>query len=387
MNKELSISTLTAIVLTILWTIFNRSHIDAFFLVINLPLSFILYWMLFSIGTPVVSQGFRYGIKDSLLKTAVFPASLLFIYYLYLGVNGQPIFQGASIFLPYFILFPVLAFYHSPRNFRNIRTLDFLVLILFLLPVTLVKLPERSDLPIVGYSYDSVYRVMILLVTVYAFVVVRRLPDVGVRLDFSWKKIWTTAWVYGLFLLFIFALGYGLDFIKIGESRTWDMAYIERVIGKFLSILLHTALFEELFFRGLLQNMLSKRIKQTAIPMQYWIIGGLSLLILSFITGVGMKDGMVWFPLLITFILFLTAAGLSGMFSGFQHHYLALAITSCIFGLVHWHSGSVIFVGFAMIGGWAYGYVYWRTRNVFYAAFLHALVNISPMLMGFQLMK
>jgi len=91
--------------------------------------------------------------------------------------------------------------------------------------------------------------------------------------------------------------------------------------------------------------------------------------------------------LLIAFILFLAAAGLSNMFTGFQHHYLALAITSCIFGLVHWHSGSVIFVGFAMIGGWAYGYVYWRTKNVFYAALLHALVNISPMLMGLQLMK
>lgn len=387
MNKELSISTLSAIVLTILWIFLNRSDMGTLFLVINLPLFFMLYWMLFSIGTPVISQGFRYGIKNSLLKTMVFPAVLLLVYYLYLSINHQPVFQGASIFLAYFIFFPVLAFYHHPRNFRNITILDFLVLVLFLLPITLVKLPERSDLPIGGYSFDSVYRIMILLVTVYAFVVVRRVPDVGFRLDFSWKKIWTTIWVWGLFLIFIFVLGYAMDFVKVGESRTWDVAYVENIVRKFLSILLHTALFEELFFRGLFQNMLSKQIKQTAVPMLYWMIGGLSLLILSFITGIGMKDGLVWFPLLIAFILFLAAAGLSNMFTGFQHHYLALAITSCIFGLVHWHSGSVIFVGFAMIGGWAYGYVYWRTKNVFYAALLHALVNISPMLMGLQLMK
>lgn len=386
-NKEITSGTLAALILTLLLGFFNRSQSDVLFWVMELPLFFILYWMIFSIGTSVVSHGFRYGIKNSLLKTAAFPAVLLFLYYLYLSIHGQPLFQEASLLLPHFIFFPVLAFYHRPRNFEEVTSLDFWVLILFLLPVTLVKLPERSALPMDGFSFDSLYRVMVLLVTVYAFVVVRRLEGVGFRPDFSWKKLWTTLWVWGVFIGLIFALGYGMDFIRGGESRVWDAEHTEKVLRKFLSILLHTALFEELFFRGLFQNLLSRKIQQTAAPLRYWVIGGISLLVMALITGIGMDDGLVWFPLLVTFLLFLAAGALTGLFPAYQHEYLALAMTSCIFGLVHWHAGSVVFVGFAMIGGWAYGYVYRRTQNVFYAALLHALVNISPMLMGLQLMK
>src|SRR5690625_2741197 len=100
-----------------------------------MPLFFIMYWLIFMIGTPLISQGFRYGVKNSLLKKSALPAFLLVLYYGYVWINGQPLFEGASIFLFYFIFFPILAFYHRPRNFRTITAIDFLVLILFLLPI------------------------------------------------------------------------------------------------------------------------------------------------------------------------------------------------------------------------------------------------------------
>lgn len=387
MNKEIITGTVTTILLTVVWCILNRNNIDIQFVAIDLPLFFFMYWQIFMIGTPLISQGFRYGIKNSLLKTSAYPALLLGLYYGYVWISGQPLFQGASVFLFYFIFFPVLAFYHRPRNFRTITSIDFLVLVLFLLPITLVKLPERTALPIDGYSFDTMYRLLILVVTAYAFIVIRRLPDVGLRLEYSWKKTGITLWVWMIFIVFIFILGYFMDFIQWGERSAIDLLTIEKWVGRFLSILLHTALFEELFFRGLLQNMLSKKIFQTSSPLQYWWAGGSILVIASLIVGIVMEDGWVWFPFLVSFLLFAVAALLSVLFSGLQHHYLSLAITSVLFGLVHWHGGSVIFVGFAMIGGWAYGYVYYRTKNVFYAALLHALVNMSPMLLGLELMK
>lgn len=57
--------------------------------------------------------------------------------------------------------------------------------------------------------------------------------------------------------------------------------------------------------------------------------------------------------------------------------YTALAIISMIFGLAHYHKGSIIFVGLAAVAGWAYGYTYLKTKNVFYAAIVHSLVNFS----------
>ncbi len=58
-----------------------------------------------------------------------------------------------------------------------------------------------------------------------------------------------------------------------------------------------------------------------------------------------------------------------------------------IFGLVHYHAGSIIFVGLAAIGGWAYGYTYIKTKNVFYAALVHTLVNTSALMFGLELAK
>jgi len=100
-----------------------------------------------------------------------------------------------------------------------------------------------------------------------------------------------------------------------------------------------------------------------------------------------MNGNMFWFPALITVFLFLAALAIEHFSISEQGTYTALAITSVIFGLVHFHSGSIIFVGLASIGGWAYGYTYIKTKNVFYAALVHALVNSSHLIFGIELLK
>lgn len=387
MKKENLSTLLVLLMLTLLWLFFNRGQGQWFFYLIDLPYFILFTGLLFSLGLPSISQGIRYGTKKSISKTLIVPVVLLVLYYLYAALNGQPVMEGASLLMPYLVLFPVLALFHQSPKYNTVTWWDLGVLLLLLWPVTLVDLPERTSLPIEGVHFDSVYRMMIMMVTVYAFVVVRRLPGVGFWIDLSWRKLWTTLWVWALYIGLILVLGFYLEFMVYEGFGSNHEGNWERILIRFLSIYLHTALFEELFFRGLLQNMLARKIRQSANPLIFWIAGFVVLTLLALLTGVSMKDGLVWFPMMITVLLLVGAYLLSNMFKGYQHHYLAMAITSVVFGLVHFHAGSVIFVGFAILAGWAYGYVYWKTRNVLYAALIHTLVNISPLLFGLDLLK
>jgi membrane protease YdiL (CAAX protease family) len=121
--------------------------------------------------------------------------------------------------------------------------------------------------------------------------------------------------------------------------------------------------------------------------MSFWKWGLGILFILSVLVGYTLKGNMQWFPALVTLVIFLAAYLIekSGKFN--MGVYTALAITGVIFGLVHYHAGSIIYIGFASIAGWAYGYTWIKTRNVFYAALVHALVGSSALIFGLELMK
>jgi len=386
-KKEILSAIITIIILSIAWLFFNRGQSHLSFYLLDFPYFLIFTSMIFMIGIPYVSQGLRYGTKAALSKTVIYPILLLVLYYSFVSIHDQPVMEGASLLLPYLMLFPVLALYHQAQNYKYVSWWDLIVLILFLWPVTLIELPEKSHLPLQGIGFDSVYRMVIILILVYAFVVVRRLQGVGFWVDPTWHKLWTTFWVWLLYIGFVVIIGMSMGIVTFEGFSIGSIPDFEKIVIRFFSIYLHTALFEELFFRGLLQNLLSKKIRQSSNPLLFWIVGSLIMLTLALATGVLMKDDLFWLPLIITLLVFICAYLFSNLFAGFRHHYLALAISSVLFGLVHFHAGSVVYVGFAILAGWAYGYVYWKTRNVFYAALIHALVNISPMLLGFELLK
>src|SRR5690625_7287682 len=107
-----------------------------------MPLFFIMYWLIFMIGTPLISQGFRYGVKNSLLKKSALPVFLLVLYYGYVWINGQTLFEGVSILIFYFIFFRILVFYHLTLDFLTITVIDYLVLILFFFTMMHLKLTD-----------------------------------------------------------------------------------------------------------------------------------------------------------------------------------------------------------------------------------------------------
>jgi membrane protease YdiL (CAAX protease family) len=129
--------------------------------------------------------------------------------------------------------------------------------------------------------------------------------------------------------------------------------------------------------------MLAQQINKSGAWKTYWTYGIAIMLILSALAGYALSIEFIWFPILITLGLFIPAYFLEQKHWQAVGTYTSLAIISMAFGLAHYHKGSILFVGLAAVAGWAYGYTYLKTKNVFYAALVHSLVNFSEFL--FQL--
>ncbi|MEN8185776.1 MAG: CPBP family intramembrane glutamic endopeptidase [Bacteroidota bacterium] len=347
----------------------------------------VLYFILFAVGRENTGSWLQKIVDYNVYKIGILSVILLLIYYSYLVINNQNPFKGLNGLLPFFILLFPFVFALKIQQGKKVDWLDFSMLFLFIVPVTLINLGANSNLPISGGGFDSVYRIIVLITGVYSFGVIRNIKDIGFYPEFNFKKIGTAIWVWITFYFFIYFVAFSVDFITYKGHDTVDKELIFNIIKKLFSTFLHVALFEELVFRGLLQNMLQKRINQTKNWRTFWKWGFISLVILSMITGYFMEGKMKWFPALITFLIFIVAYFIEKNKIEMVGTYIALAITSVIFGLVHFHSGSIIFVGLASIGGWAYGYTYIKTKNIFYAALVHTLVNSTAMMVGFELMK
>ncbi len=387
LSKELQISVAWTTVLTILFIFFNRSAENFPSALVALPFFVVLYFLLFSIGKEKTIDQLRKWINGDVKKVVIFPAALIFIYFGYVFILKQNPFQGAVSMVPYLIFFPVLVFAAYRSDVNKIDWLDFTTFILFLIPITLIDSNPAGKLPETGHEFDSVYRIVMMLVAIYAFATVKGLDDVGFFPEFKLKSMFSAIWVWLVFYGFVFIVGYSVDFIQFKGHEAFNNELLIKIALTLITTFLHTALFEELFFRGLLQNLLSKRINQSKSWITFWKWGLAILIPLALLVGYTLKGGMQWFPALVTLLMFLAAFYIerSGVFT--KGVYTALAITGVIFGLVHYHSGSIVYIGFACIAGWAYGYTWIKTRNVFYAALVHTLVNSSALIFGLELMK
>ena len=386
-SKELQTSLGWTAILTALFLFFNRSSEILPTTLVALPFFIILYFFLFSLGKNSVSEGLRKWMNSDIKKIVVFPAILIVLYFSYVLIIGKNPFQGAVSMVPFLLYFPVLVFAASRKDVKKIDWLDFTTFVLFLLPITLIDANPSGKLPETGNDFDSVYRIVMMLTAVYAFSVVRGLDEVGFFPEFKLKSLFTAVWVWLAFYGFVFIVGYSVDFIRLKGHETFSNDLIYKIALTLITTFLHTALFEELFFRGLLQNLLSKRINQSISWMVFWKWGLVILFVLAILVGYTLKGGMQWFPALVTLLIFLAAFFIERSGKSEMGIYTALAITGVTFGLVHYHAGSIIYIGFACIAGWAYGYTWIKTRNVFYSALVHTLVNSSALIFGLELMK
>lgn len=356
-------------------------------MLLALPFFVILYFLFFSIGKEQVAGRMKAWINSDVKKSVIFPVVLLVLYFGYVLINGQNPFKGTLALFPYLIFFPVLVFSAQRKNAGKIGWLDFATFVIFLLPTTLVDFSPKGNLPFNGSGFDSVFRIVIMLTAVYAFGTLRGLEEIGFYPSLSWSHFKYSILSWLAFYSLVMVIGHSVGFIQIVGHDSVNRELVTKIVLALVVTFLHTAMFEEIFFRGILQNMLAKRIGQSGNWTAFWY-GGVAILIpLALLVGYTLKGGMQWFPALITALLFAAARSVEKMKISQAGVYTSLAITSVVFGLVHYHSGSIVYIGFACMAGWAYGYTYIKTRNVFYCALVHTLVNVSALMFGLELMK
>ena len=374
-------------VLTIFLFLFNLDQISSPGFLISITFFFLVYLLIFSIGKENILVLYQGWIQRKRNSALIFPAILFLIFDTYLMINGQNPLKDNFLLVLYILFFPVVAFMLRKDTSKKIGWFDFTVFVLTLLPTAFVEVKQQGELPFKGVGFDSLFHVMIILTAIYSFGIVRGIKEIGFFPEWKWKSFLTAISSWTTFYILVLILGFSVDFIRvIGYSEPFGLV-IKSVLFTLIGTYLHTALFEELFFRGILQNMLAKRIAQARSWKIFWAIGFVILLGCAILTGYTLDGKMKWFPAFITVLLF-TAAWLIEKSGKFQMGlYTSLALTGVTFGLVHYHAKSIIYIGLACVAGWAYGYTYIKTKNVFYSALVHTLVNTSVMIFGLKMMR
>ena len=345
---------------------------------ITIPAFMIIYFLIFNMGKPEIMDEVDHAKLLSGNQVLIFPFVVLFVIYYYLIAHGESPFSGSAALLPFLILFPILYYRAFPKT--DIGRVDYLVLLVFLIPLTLIDSPGDTTFPVKGNGFGSIFKISWILMMVYVFGHIRKLKDVGFYPIFKLKFLGVAVLSWLSFVSFVMMIAFFQGFVNPDPFLEIRQDGFMKSLQELLRIFIGTALFEEVFFRGLLQNMLAKQIEKSGNWKIYWRNGFIILLVLSALAGYALELNLIWFPLAIAIGLFVPAYFLEKKQFQVMGTYTALAIIAMSFGLAHYHKGSIIFVGLAAVAGWAYGYTYLKTKNVFYAALVHTLVNFSEFL-------
>lgn len=378
-SRALLTSTGLTLLLFVLFLITNWK-LPAQELLMDSPFFLTIYFLIFTIGQPDVVSYWQKQLKEGTEKVLIFPFFLILLLYTYLIIHGHTPFQGSAGLFIFYLLFPTLGFLALKKTSIPVRWSDVVMLLLVVIPATSISFGTGTSLPFKGSGFSNMMRLVIMLSAVYSFAYIRKLPDIGFFPTFHWQSLLVALGAWLSFVLLIVILGYFGNFLNFNGNDIFTSKFAYEWVKDFVRIFVGTALFEELFLRGILQNLLSKKVTQSGKWLAYWKWGFIVFLVLSFVTGYFVQLKMAWFPVIITVLIFIPAYFIEKKQVTLHGPYTALAITSVFFGLVHFHSGSLLFVGLASIAGWAYGYTYMKTQNVFYAALVHALVNSSEFL-------
>jgi len=374
-------NTITGSALTFIYLllfIYYNAPLPAKEWLITIPAFLLIYFFIFNIGKPEIVEALNNSKQIAGNQVLLFPSIILGIIYCYLFAHGQSPFSGSAALLPFLFAFPVLYYRAFPRT--DIGRVDYLVLLVFLIPLTLIDSPGDTTFPVKGNGFGSIFKISWILLMVYVFGHIRKLRDIGFYPIFKIKFLGVAILSWLSFLSFVMLIAYFLGFVNPDPFFEIRRDGFMKSLQELLRIFIGTALFEEVFFRGLLQNILAKQIEKSGEWKTYWRNGFIILLVLSAWAGYALELNLIWFPVAIAIGLFVPAYFLEKKQFQTMGTYTALAIIAMSFGLAHYHKGSIIFVGLAAVAGWAYGYTYLKTKNVFYAALVHTIVNFSEFL-------
>ena len=302
----------------------------AFLVLASIPVS------LFDLSSTVVSFGLlllsyllftsRHYVEWLRERTAksrlVFPAMLLAVYILY-GLGPGRLRIPESLLIPAYLAFPILFATFAAQRGERPNRYDLLTVVFLYMPVELSALarawqPATSGIPSPTHAFSQVLGMNLAL---FCFLVVRPLDGIGFTFRLRKPDVVQALIAFAWFLPLALVFGMATGLVPFKPHLPAPALIIPIILGKSLMV----ALPEEVFFRGLLQNLL-----QRAVP---------------------------------------TARG----------RVMALLVTSVIFGFSHLNNHPLLdwrYVTIATVAGIAYGIVYIRTGKVTAAAIPHALIDI-----------
>ncbi|HEY0635539.1 MAG TPA: CPBP family glutamic-type intramembrane protease [Gammaproteobacteria bacterium] len=370
--------------LAMLITAWQRN--SATLLAVAVPTSLLAYLLYFSIGGEALAQRLRNWCGAGTVRCLAVPLGLVALLYLYVALTGGAPLAGNSWQIPLLFCAPVIFYLFATRGESVITWKDAVGGLLCILPYALRDYPFSSDLPLGGGGIDNLYLTLAIIASVYALVVVRRLPAVGFEPLFSWSALGIALKWWAIFFVIVLAVGLPGGLIRWEGYEPLTPALLIAGLGLFLRTLFGTALPEELVFRGLIMNLLRQRIGQTGNWRRY-LYGSLLLLPLAALAGYTIEDKAQWFPLLCAALLLGWTLWLIRKEPAQAADHTAQLLISTLFGLAHYHVHSTLFIGLAMLAGWAYAQVYRKTGSVFISALTHTLVNTTPPLFGLMLVR
>ena len=355
-----------------------------------------LYFLFFTLGTDSVSLFIRERIDGRPWRCLALPAALSgFLCAYALVVNGDPRHWAgvapttAFLYLaaaPAVALLPALLFSRHARGGEKAGGgWDFLLFAAAAGLAGWFRFPF-DRLPQAGASFQTASGLTMLLVLVYVTVELRRLPFVGFTLSFSWQDLLLTLGCWLVMLALFVGMLYPTGLIEYVGHKDWSFRGFQDGFGYFLSHLLRVGVFEEFVFRGIFQNLLAQRaaLLSDKARARLWSFSAVALAAAAFAATFLAKDaGNRWLPPLVVLLLFAAAQFVERRFNVRKGEYVVLAMISAVFGVVHYRFG-VTFMALACLAGWFDGFVYTKTKNVYLAALIHALLNCSAMFLGFR---
>lgn len=259
MNKELKISITLLFVLILLpvGLLYSLAGIHPFskpFYSGFLPFLFLLVpYILFSASQ--VTRFFQEKITDSFWMKLTPPLYLLALYSILQFLYSS--FQW-NFFLIFFLwlAIPTLLFcIPSPKN-EQVPSREFITALLLWLPIEYgfvrefdLRFSEQTQIPALPLATP--------LFGLYLFLILRKLSGIGYTFLWKWKDIAVAGVALLSLAVILIPLGTASGFIRLSLREASTPEILQLIFGIYFFV----ALPEELFFRGIIQNLLSKAIQ------------------------------------------------------------------------------------------------------------------------------
>jgi uncharacterized protein len=270
---------------------------------------FAFEWLL---AAPTVRQFVEQGLGErGVLIAPLLPLGAVLVYCLVITANGKLAVAGAA-----YAILPSLILAGSTAKQAGAWE-DYLAAVVLWVPVQFHWLYRLFPYP--PPLTHTLAIVLALSAGVAGFVLLRRLEGVGYAVEWRSSFGWNFAILFVVYAVIAVTLGIKIGFLTFAPSLTRSPSLPITVLG----ILFFTAWPEEFLFRGILQNLFARTLR---------------------------------------------------------NEWLGLALASAVFGLSHLHHAPYPnwrYVLMATIAGVFYGLAWMRTRSLVPGVLVHAAVDIS----------